>query len=377
MRARLQLLRSATRTGISRADSDALYAEGKEMAEHLDDPAVLVMVMYSRGVELGVRGDLRLGQETWLEAAARAAGLADAGLRAVAFLAPVVGASWVGPLSLGLHYAQLAEEATGGDPTLGAAILGYSPLVRTVQFHAEVLAMAGQLEEARREAERALTLARERSETFTVAWIIALLARLAELTGEAPVEPARISEAATLADDPGDFAVRMAALHALSFHDLARGEATTARDRIRNTLVLARANGVGLEEPRSVALLARAELATGDGARAGAAADEAVEIARRQGVRVIEVGALLTRAQVRRAVGADPAGVLADLDVGLALAEETGARTYEPFFREELGRLRGHDAELRLAAELYRSIGAGEHARRLEAQLAARPGAAT
>jgi hypothetical protein len=111
-------------------------------------------------------------------------------------------------------------------------------------------------------------------------------------------------------------------------------------------------------------------LATGDAA-AGAAANEAVEVARRQGARVNECAALLVRAQVAAAEGAATEVVGADLDAALALATgETGALTYEPFIREALGRLRGDEREVREALRLYTIIDATGHARRLGAELA-------
>jgi hypothetical protein len=61
----------------------------------------------------------------------------------------------------------------------------------------------------------------------------------------------------------------------------------------------------------------------------------------------------------------------ADLAAALTLVAEVGALTYEPFIREELGRLHADESELREAARLYTAIGATGHARRLEAELAA------
>jgi hypothetical protein len=71
-----------------------------------------------------------------------------------------------------------------------------------------------------------------------------------------------------------------------------------------------------------------------------------------------------------RATGGARDAILADLDAALALVPETGALTYEPFIREELGRLRSDENELREALQLYSAIGATGHARRLEAELA-------
>jgi hypothetical protein len=92
-----------------------------------------------------------------------------------------------------------------------------------------------------------------------------------------------------------------------------------------------------------------------------------VDVARRQGARVHECLALLTRAKVARSGSAISAEVAADLGAALTLVREVGALTYEPFIREELGRLRKDDTELLEAARLYKTIGATGHAHRLEA----------
>jgi hypothetical protein len=99
------------------------------------------------------------------------------------------------------------------------------------------------------------------------------------------------------------------------------------------------------------------------------AADEAVELARRQGARVHECLALLTRGRVGRSSGATTDAVGADLAAALTLAAEVGALTYEPFIWEELGRLHADGSELREAVRLYTAIGATGHARRLAAEL--------
>jgi hypothetical protein len=92
-------------------------------------------------------------------------------------------------------------------------------------------------------------------------------------------------------------------------------------------------------------------------------------VAGRQQARVVECLALLTRAQVLRATGGSANDISADLDAALALVPETGALTYEPFIREEFGRLRGDRAELWEAHRLYSAIGATGHARRLRTEL--------
>jgi hypothetical protein len=98
------------------------------------------------------------------------------------------------------------------------------------------------------------------------------------------------------------------------------------------------------------------------------AADEALATARRQGSQLLESLALLTRAQVGLALGRATAAAV-DLEGALNLAVEKGALTYEPFIREERGRLHRDNEDLQQALRLYEAIGATGHARRLREEL--------
>jgi len=139
------------------------------------------------------------------------------------------------------------------------------------------------------------------------------------------------------------------------------------------TPALAEARGTNVarfEEVRILVALAVAHLGKDDGQAALRTADEAVEVARRQGAGVVECLALCTRGRVRRTTG-KPDEAAADLDAALALAAQTGALSYEPAIREELGRLRDDELELARALRLYRQLGAEHDAVRLERELAA------
>jgi hypothetical protein len=117
----------------------------------------------------------------------------------------------------------------------------------------------------------------------------------------------------------------------------------------------------------------------GDLTKAGAAAEEALAVARRRLTRSFEADALLARARVLlRAEGgqARPA-IEKALAETLALVRETGARKHEPFIhveRAELERLVGDDTkrdrELHDAHRLFSEMGAIERAARVSSWLA-------
>jgi hypothetical protein len=161
------------------------------------------------------------------------------------------------------------------------------------------------------------------------------------------------------------------ALEGMALGHLVAGNSAGAVAASRRALTLARQEHSALyEEASLLAYLALACSAVGDGAAAQAAADEAVDAARRQKARVNECLALLVRAQVGRLGSREFEKVAEDLDTSRALVAEVGAVTFEPCIREELGRLTADPGKLQEAAYQYDAIGACGHSRRLEAELA-------
>jgi tetratricopeptide (TPR) repeat protein len=229
----------------------------------------------------------------------------------------------------------------------------------------------GRLGDARDDVEQALALVRPRREPETLSWSLALIPLLAWFSGDGGDTFVSAVEAVRVAEESGNPASLVLALEAKALSHLMAGQPAEAATTCERALAVARENRSGLFAEASVlAHLALARLAAGDPAAAGIAADEAVATSRRQGARVHECLALLTSAQVaaRRSGARD--GVEADLTAALSLSRDTGALTYEPFIREEIGRLRGDGAELREALRLYAAIGATGHARRLAVELA-------
>src|SRR4029077_1438839 len=141
-------------------------------------------------------------------------------------------------------------------------------------------------------------------------------------------------------------------------------------------LTLGRQHRSGLSwETSLLAWLALARLMDGDPA-AAAAAEEAVAVARGPAAPVDECFALLSRGRVAAACGLRDQA-LADLDAAHALVGDVGAPTYEPFIREELGRVHADRSELEEASRLYMGIGATGHAQRLASELIGSPATST
>jgi tetratricopeptide (TPR) repeat protein len=215
-------------------------------------------------------------------------------------------------------------------------------------------------------------VARSRAEAETVAFALAHLAQLAWLTGAGGDGLAAAIEAVRIGEDTGNVGALVLGLEGLALAHLAMGQPAEAVKACERALAEARMHQSGLfEEAATLAHLAQARLVAGDQAGAEAAANEAVAVARRQQARTVECLALVVRAEVGRATAAphDRHAILADLDAGLHLVRDTGALTYEPFIREQLGRLDADQNQLREALRLFNAIGAHAHVRRLEAEL--------
>jgi tetratricopeptide (TPR) repeat protein len=243
-------------------------------------------------------------------------------------------------------------------------------LARALQFRASILARMGRLPEASSALERSIDMARRRHESETLMWALSLFTQLPWLAGEAAnLEGA--AEAVQIAVDSGNVTGLVLALRALALATLAGGRPDDAITICGRALDEGRRTRSGLfEEAPVLAVLARSRLAAGDPTGALAAADEAVATARAQQARVTEAQVLLARGHVRRAAGVEPDEIRNDLGDALAVVAETGARMFEPFVREELARLDGDRASLAGAQELFSSVGATGHARRLREELA-------
>jgi tetratricopeptide (TPR) repeat protein len=288
------------------------------------------------------------------------------------YIGAPLGYALMGPLAAGVALGDLGVGVCDGDPECGVPFLGYSATARTPQFRAACLARMGRLPEAAADVEQALTVVRPRGEPETLSWSLAMLPLLAWLSGDGTDTLPAAAEAVRVAEESGNPASLVVALEGLALAHLMGGRPSEAATACERALAIARERHSGLfAEASLLAYLARARLAGGDPAAAAMAAGLAVVTSRRQGARVYECLALLTRAQVLRSRDGASDAAFADLRAALALASETGALTYEPFIREELGRLRGDGNELREAAQLYAAVGARGHARRLGAELAA------
>jgi adenylate cyclase len=367
--ARARLFQFGARTGMAPDEAERLYAEARGRAEQLGDPKALAFVVGVSGSSKVWMGDLQAGLDRYVEGGHLADQAGDRDLQAACWVAPPIPLGYLGPVADGLAWVERDLTACANDPDRGVGYLGYSALTRALDNRARLLLLAGHLPEAARDMERALALARPRAEPDPFCWALTLAGKLAWLTGRGE-GLASAAEAVRIGEETGNTAGLVLGLESLALSEMAAGRPSFAVAACERALREMREQRSGLfEEGPVLAHLARAHLAEGEAASAADAAAEAVTVARQQQARVVECLALLTRAQILRATGGSVNDISADLDPALALVPETGALTYEPFIREEFGRLRSDRAELREALRLYSAIGATGHARRLRTEL--------
>ncbi|MCA1842740.1 MAG: hypothetical protein LC792_06025, partial [Actinobacteria bacterium] len=235
----------------------------------------------------------------------------------------------------GLDHAEQLVRFSGGDPQVGSSLFGFGILGSALMCQAELLRLAGDGAAARARAGEATRVLRQQSELEWLGWSLSLDADLAETADEYEAALAHATEALRIADDTANPANRVIALRAqgVSLNGLDRFD--HAAEALEQGLAEARTRKVALfEEGVLLTHLALAHLGAGRFAQAAAAADEAVDIAHRQGAAIVECYAHLVRARIGRASGAPAEQVAGDVAAGLNLMGQTGAVVYEAGLRE-------------------------------------------
>ena len=288
LRVRSQLLRSGARAGMDPQESQTLFEEGRRSAQGLADNAPAVLLLLARGTERFARGDLVEARTCWLQSAHLAMASGDPALQTLAYTPRTVLCPYVGPIHEGFSFADQVAAHSQGDPDCGAARYRFSPLVRVSLHRAELLALSGRPADASREADLAVRSARERHEAEHLVWTLCLCVRLADLTGADYNASEAAAEAVRVADEAGIVFVRPMALQARGIAAFLAARPDSAADDFLLALAEARQRRAGLAEEASLlAHLARAHLALGNTQAAWQKAEEAVEVARRQGARIV------------------------------------------------------------------------------------------
>src|SRR5262245_17044993 len=385
--ARMRIIGLSWTFGVSPEEGANLCVEGEELARRSRD-------MRSLAIFLTLHNDIRSATggaftreavAKRLEAAAKAVRLPDEsddpatrlGLRVTQIAAHYEEA---------LAYDERALRDPPADLMVGVDLVGVSPYIWFVMFRGILLTTMGRLDEATRELDRAVELARAHDDFEVLAQTHAFSCILACLEADEHSALAHAHHALEIAEKTGSAFSRVLAHHALGEARLLRREPSAAVDALERALAIGRDRQAGRQDEAMIlSWLAEARLAAGAHRAARESAERALTLARERGMRMAECAAHLALARVL----ARSEGVHAREAVESALAQasslvgETGAARYAPFIhleRAELARRLGDETarqrELREAHRLLTEMGATARAERVAQDLAATTSAA-
>jgi adenylate cyclase len=348
--ARAQILAFGARAGAPGEDVEALFREGRELAERSGNDVALALPHGGYGSYLYLTNGVWDVAATHLEESVR---IADTvGQRAVRVLSRF---NLTHAAALGGRFERAIEASDeglalcGDDWDVGARIIGYSTRVGLILYRCLALAWAGRVAECAPLLDTLMAFARERDDRFvdTLAHLAAV--NVAEVAGDGHAAVAHGRRALDSAEHVGLVGLRIIGHLGLGRGLLTAGEWADAHAAFEGGLALIEASGIyRLAECEMRVGLARARRGLGDLVGAQAAAARAARIGKRSTWHG-EMHARLTLAGIlAEAEGAAAADAVAiALERVALLVERTGARAVEPMLHEELARLarlRGDEA---------------------------------
>ena len=383
----MHILNLGVRMGITREEADAVFAQGKALAERIGDQQVLARLLTNYGMVRGAGGDIAAAMMHITEATRLAQESQDVALQVGLLLTMVIWQLHSGELHTALTSVERVLEMTRDDHALGAAIVGFEPHVFAVFYRGVIRLAAGYLDEARRDLDRAIELAQEQGDMELVAMAHGFYALVGWFTGDPAIGLPHTRQAVEIAEKIGSPLARSQAYGFLGIVHVQREEWDAAVSGLQQELAIAREHRTLLfVEAGTLAMLAQAYLGRGEHGLARSTAEEAVAVARRCGARLFECDGHMTLAQVLLCVEGATATVAIsrELEEAERLIAATGARSRAPFLhlhRAELARLGGDTAlyehELRTARRLFTEVGAPGHVARLTQLLQADSARAT
>jgi tetratricopeptide (TPR) repeat protein len=375
-----QLAMLSAALGASSDEMEALFAEGKALAERIPDPRPRSLLQIGYAVYVGFSGG---DTPRYVSAAREAVRLAEAagdpGYRLAARMALAIALSHAGNPTESLELLERCVADRPQDPLAGRAIGGMSPWIFAVMNRFWPLGHLGRLGEAGEALRRGIDLAREHGELELLSVGPGFRVHHGEWSGETATTLASARQSLEIAECtgvPGFLSLALAYLGDALRLEQRYPEALEAYEK---ALGLMRTKRVVLAwKPHVVSGQALVYSALGEHEKAIAQARSALEDSVRGGNRRAEDLARLTLARVLLAAG-DPAlhdEVETAVERAEALCQETGMRVHLPPLlevRAALAERRGNPQEarrrLREAHRLYTEIGATGHAKRLAKEL--------
>jgi tetratricopeptide (TPR) repeat protein len=365
----LGVLNLGPRHGLTEAEGQALFDEGRMLAQHRADDRSLARLLLVFARARGVSGDVDAASTLSLEAGKLAQRLGLRGLRLAAAVNLSTWATQFGDIRRSL---EIVEEALRDVPTnlqVGAEHLGYSPYIWLAMHRGRLLTYMGRSDDAFEALDRALDLAQDNGEIEIVCWAHQGHVDLAFLRGDTTAAAAHARLAVETAERIGTLFSTWSAYHSLGRALTLRGEADEAVSALSRALTVMRRRRTGLHlQVLVLGSLAEAHLIRGETDRARFYSEEAVDATERDTPLAVRARTILARARRESGQG-NPDVEERDLRSGLAVLERSGYRSLEPALRVELAGLargRGDAAtaveELELARRGLEEMGATDAA---------------
>jgi len=375
----IHLIELGWRMGISATDAAALFARGQELAKGTANLRSLAMLVNAYGVVRSHFGSADDFVESATEATRLAEQTADAALQLMTRTRLAIALGAAGDLRKALAITDQVVVEPPQDLTFGVTILGYSPYIRLMRERGKLQIDLGRLDAGARDLERAAELARAHGHIEVLGFTHGEYVTLARIRGDTETALAHARETMRVADKLGSPFFRAGACLSFGQAHILGNKWEAARGALEEALAIARAGHAFVEtEPLALTWLAAAHRGLGMNDQALVLAEEALAVAERRRTRLAECIALIGRARImlRSDAPRRHAAIESALGRALALVEETGARSNEPFVRVELARLAAvtgdqvaRQRELREAHRLFTEMGAGPRAARVAREL--------
>ncbi|MEO7327434.1 MAG: adenylate/guanylate cyclase domain-containing protein, partial [Minicystis sp.] len=291
------------RLGMSEDDMRGCMDEVRALAQELGRPALMVTALTGFAGHLGMLGRVEAALERAEEA--RAMLLEGMGPGEI-FSVETTHAYWLavaGRIPRAIAAVDRVAELTGGDPTVGRELIGYSPLIWAEHCGGWMRAEAGRFDECWPRVERAIAMARQHGAQENLGWVLgglAICAYHAGGTSRAPTTDVRRAclEAVEIAEAGGSRFSQIFASFALATAHFLNGDYREAEERYTEAFAQAQAAGTALDWlSLNRAICADSCLARGDAVAAIAMAREAIAAG--------DAGGAWFQAAVARAVLAD------------------------------------------------------------------------
>ena len=375
-----RLMQLSWQLGAPADEIDALFAEGKALAERIPDPHPRTLLQFGYAGYVGLsRGDVTHLVSEGREMLRLAEASADPVYRLTARAALGNALAIAGNPAESLELLEQCIAERPEDPSTGREIIGASPWIYGMVSRFWALALLGRLDEAHEAIRQGIELAREHESLFDLSLGLALRVIYGEWSGDTDTTLADARECLEIAERHGAGYFVMLALSSLGDAFRLERRYLEALEAYQRTLDLIRAKLVGVQwRPHVLSAQALAHSALEEHAKAIAHARSALEESVTGGNQRGEDFALLTLARVLLATG--DTGLHDEVERTVeraeALCAKTGMRVHRPCLlevRAALAEARGSSEQarqgLREAHHLYTEMGARGHAGRLAREL--------